>query len=620
MSTVYRPFTELNVGFSNAENYQRRENKELLTKYFVRDAYLERLLDLNIFFLVGEKGTGKTAYATFLENSQYKNHKVSIFNVRQTEYQKFLELKKAGQLPLSEYAEVWRTLLLIASATSILDLSGTPEFLKRFTKLGHLKNALEQFYEEGFSPEIISMLNFVESAEVASKLGVESLPAASSVKAKLKSERTETKAVFQTNLLKIRRVFEQALSGVKLNDDALIFIDGIDVRPADIPYADYFECVQGLIEAIWSINNDFLANIKDFPGRIRVVLLVRPDIFLRTGLHNLNTKLRDNSVFLNWITTYKDYRGSMLFRVADKLLSVQQPQPPEKVGVAWDHYFPFHAENVKAFSVSGAEGVNSFLSFLRFSYYRPRDINSMVAIIQEIIRRKRDFANYVEEDDFGDPSFRDALAEYLLGEIRDQLLFYYSQDEYALFLQFFSHLRGRQHFTYEQFVMAFNEFVVECANAGKILPQFFESSDVFLQFLYEQNVICYKERDASEKQRPEAFIRWCFRERTLANLAPKIRIGVEYEIFYGLTKALNIGRVVKVGKTRVGRQIGTVISLELEKGFGFIRGGERQADFYFKISEYQNRKGLPPQVSQKVSFEIYVKYGKPRARNVRPSR
>ena len=66
---MYHPFTGLNLGFSNAENYQRRENKELLEKYFVRDEFLERILDSNIFYLVGEKGTGKTAYATYLRNS-----------------------------------------------------------------------------------------------------------------------------------------------------------------------------------------------------------------------------------------------------------------------------------------------------------------------------------------------------------------------------------------------------------------------------------------------------------------------------------------------------------------------------------------------------------------------
>lgn len=612
---MYLPFTDLNVGFSNAENYQRRENKELLARYFVRDEYLDGILDPNVFYLVGEKGTGKTAYATYLENNEYKDHKVAIFDVRQTEYQKFLELKRQGHLPLSQYSEVWRTLLLMAAATNILEKSGTPDFLKRFTKIGALKNAIDEFYEHAFAPEIVKMLSFVESAELASSLIAKHMGAGANVSSKIRNEVRDSESIFQTHLMRIRKAFEIALSGVRLDKNFLIFIDGVDVRPGDITYSDYFECVRGLIDGVWAINNDFLANIKDSRGRIRVVLLVRPDTFLRTGLHNLNTKLRDNSVFLNWITTYKDYRGSLLFKVADRLLSVQQQNPGNKVGDAWDHYFPFYAENVMAKAVSGEAGVNSFLAFLRFSYYRPRDISSMIGTMQDIVRKKRGSAEYVNADDFNDSSFRDAHAEYLLGEIRDQLLFYYSQDEYILFLQFFSHLRGKRKFKYDEFTEAFNEFIIECDSARRQLPQFFETADIFLQFLYEQNVICYKEREETEDEDSEVFIRWCFRERTLSNMAPKIRVGVEYEIFYGLSKALNVGRPVRVRKPWTQRQVGTIINLDHEKSFGFIRGGERHTEFYFKFSEFQSQS-TTLRVSQKVSFEVEIKYGRPRARAV----
>ena len=430
-----KPFTDLNVGFANAENYRKRENKDLLAKFFVRDEFLERLLNKNVYYLVGEKGTGKTAYSTYLRNGDYKNHKSFTYDVRQTEYQKFLEMKLLGHLPLSQYAEVWRTLLLILSSVSVLESSGTPEFFKRFTKMRALQLAIDDFYQGAFAPEIVKILSFVESSELSTSLLLKHLAAEGGAKTERKSEIKDTNTTFQTNLLRIRQIFESALTALRLDSDYIVFVDGIDVRPANITYGDYFECVQGLIEAVWAINNDFFANVKGSKGRIRIVLLVRPDIFLRAGLHNVNTKIRDNSVFLNWSTTYKDYRASSLFKVADRLLSVQQDPVPQN-GVAWDFYFPFHAENVKAVEVSGDESVNSFLAFLRFSYYRPRDVNAMIGTLKEIVAR-RGPSDYIRTSDFNDPSFRDAHADYLLGEIRDQLLFYYSQAEYDLFLEFF---------------------------------------------------------------------------------------------------------------------------------------------------------------------------------------
>jgi cold shock CspA family protein len=184
-------------------------------------------------------------------------------------------------------------------------------------------------------------------------------------------------------------------------------------------------------------------------------------------------------------------------------------------------------------------------------------------------------------------------------------------------LQFFPHLRGKRKFSYEQYIEAFNEFIAECNETGRQLPQFFDSANGFLQFLYEQNVISYKERDVSEDESAEVFIRWCFRERTLANMAPKVRIGVEYEIFYGVSKALNVGKLVRPGSGASRRQIGTVARLYHEKGIGFIRGGEHHVEYYFKMSDAFIERGKHLRIGQKVSFEVYVKYGKPRARDVK---
>jgi hypothetical protein len=261
---MFRPFTELNTGFYNAENYRLRQNKELLEKFFVRDVYLDRLLDPNIYFLVGEKGTGKTAYATYLANNEYKNRKASVFDIRQTEYQKFLELKKHDHLVLSQYSEVWRVLLLMAAAVTVLSKSGTPDFLKRFTRLAALQNAINDFYENAFAPEIVKMISFVESSEIATSLIAKYMGLGSKLGSTVRTEHQESYATFQTSLLKLRQAFETALSSVKLDNDVLIFIDGIDVRPSDIAYGDYFECVRGLIEATWSVNNDFFFKYKRF--------------------------------------------------------------------------------------------------------------------------------------------------------------------------------------------------------------------------------------------------------------------------------------------------------------------------------------------------------------------
>jgi polynucleotide 5'-kinase involved in rRNA processing len=73
-----KKINELCLGFSDAENYMRRENKELFNKIFVKNCFLDHLLLPSTYFLIGEKGTGKTAYSVFLTNNFYKNTNCNI--------------------------------------------------------------------------------------------------------------------------------------------------------------------------------------------------------------------------------------------------------------------------------------------------------------------------------------------------------------------------------------------------------------------------------------------------------------------------------------------------------------------------------------------------------------
>src|SRR5258706_11354479 len=96
-----KPIPQLNLGFRDAENYKKKEYKEIFNKIFVRTSTLEKVCDSSTYFLVGEKGMGKTAYAVFFENNSYNNYLASLRYIRETEYQKFISLKKAKNLSLS---------------------------------------------------------------------------------------------------------------------------------------------------------------------------------------------------------------------------------------------------------------------------------------------------------------------------------------------------------------------------------------------------------------------------------------------------------------------------------------------------------------------------------------
>lgn len=52
---MLKKISELNLGFSDAQNYLQRGNKKMFSSVFVKNSYLEDLLQPHIYFLLGEK-------------------------------------------------------------------------------------------------------------------------------------------------------------------------------------------------------------------------------------------------------------------------------------------------------------------------------------------------------------------------------------------------------------------------------------------------------------------------------------------------------------------------------------------------------------------------------------
>src|SRR6185312_15998553 len=154
----------------------------------------------------------------------------------------------------------------------------------------------------------------------------------------------------------------------------------IDIRPDSVSYNDYIECIKGLATATWSINNEYFPNIKS-EGRLRVVLLIRPDIFASLNLQNSNNKIKDNAVLLDWRTNDTDFESSKIFRLADRLLLAQQEEYHE-TGESWNYYFPY-----TLLSKNDGKRDPSFIQFLRYSLYRPRDIVTMLDFVRDVHTR-----------------------------------------------------------------------------------------------------------------------------------------------------------------------------------------------------------------------------------------
>ena len=86
-----KDFHDLDFGYSDATNYRKsRKHKDFFASIFIKDDKLEKLMREDTYFLIGDKGTGKTAYAVFLENNEYQNTQSTIINLGATDYRIFM--------------------------------------------------------------------------------------------------------------------------------------------------------------------------------------------------------------------------------------------------------------------------------------------------------------------------------------------------------------------------------------------------------------------------------------------------------------------------------------------------------------------------------------------------
>ena len=521
---------ELNLGFSDAQNYTQRGNKQMLSEVFIKNAYLEKLLVPHVYYLIGEKGTGKTAYAVFLSNQEYKGTKSVLKFIQTTDYEKFHELKKRQLIDVSGYVDIWKTILLLLLAKSVAESDKTVSVFNR-TNLPNLLQAIDEYYNRAFSPEIVHALKIVDKSELAAKLICKFAEVGGSESTSLEFDEQR----LQMNLFYINEQFTKCLGSLKLSKNITLFIDGIDVRPSQIPYNEYLDCIKGLANACWSLNTEQFANVKDSKGQFKIVLLLRPDIFNSLNLQNATNKLADNSVFLEWRTTYTDYPTSNLYKMACKLISYNQgPETRLSENKIWDHYFDW---KLTSSNIQQREYDTAFIEFLKISLSRPRDIQRIMKIIQDIMSEK-DMGDKekFDVDVYSSNRFQNEYSEYFLSSLKDQLSFYYSEEDYKHFKKFFDFFDSPQ-FSFSEYMSAYRQFVDYILGNAKEIPQFVEDPKAFLQLLYDCNVIAAIEGDGE-------FFHFSYREKSPSNIAPEVLYGenITYRFHYGLYKKAKMGR------------------------------------------------------------------------------
>lgn len=487
-------FINIEIPFDEAENYFMPTNKEKLNKLFYQDRNFKILQLDTTYYLIGEKGSGKTTYCAYFCNNTINNIKSKRYPITVDDYNKIIQMKKEEKLNYTHYLTLWKAILLTKLLASIED---NEIGLFNGKAINNIRLLLQEYSFSQITMDTFSPVTFMDnekfSAGIGGQISTDESKFNGTFAQENASQLTREKYIYEDNWIKFINTIAAELSKLRLKNHHYLFVDGIDIRPRDISYSEYSNCIFPLVRAVYELNSDILCKIKDRKkGRLQIVLLTRLDIFLKSGLSNAGSKIADNSAFLNWsMSNEKSYRTSELFGLVNNILGPNILPEDEK---PWDKYFNFKIAR-------GRDSFNSFNYFLRLTTSRPRDFVKLLKISKELCEKDglENPTHTIIESDL----FQRAYSAYYVDSLRTGLGFYYSEVEIRVLIDFIRSIR-KCRITYGEFKGAWNRF----SDREKLETTFSNCFSV-ISLLFDYNIIGLYEDDA--------YYRWKYREVSIAN-------------------------------------------------------------------------------------------------------
>ena len=509
----FKLIKELDTVDDDAYNFYfgKDENiKSLFYKIFVADKFYEKIKKKNTYFIIGEKGSGKTAYAVyFCYNERKTLSKISMVDA--DVFSRFIGMKINEELRATSYKKIWKNIIYFMLFHELYSQLNSSFFSRIRNKklLKRIDCYNNKFSNEAYVPDYIKAIEMViqNAEEDATNLESENkkigLKAGASFKQKTSSESRFTETNSLTPLDNLLLKSEGILRDIKISRPINFFIDGIDVKPKSIAFEHYIECIEGLVNAIIEINRCNFNNLD-----LRVVLLIRPDILWNVDTHNMSGKITNNSVLLDWHTKDEDFKNSPIFLMADNYFNKQQNQE-KPLGESWKYYFPFIVKKK-------IKNLDPFVQILRITHYKPRDVITILNILIGLEKENLSGAqkSRFREDFLKNLDFRNKYKNYFKNQLKDHLSVYMSEQDFEILnelLTFLSINNLKKNFDRSSFIELYEKFCEE----QPTIPNVINNEGKILTLLYEASVIGF--HDLNDNWH------WFSKEKSYSNQKPSIK-------------------------------------------------------------------------------------------------
>lgn len=337
------------------------KNDDSLDRYFVEFPGYSNILKGKKRFIIGRKGTGKSA---ILQKIRLQAQNEATFfctdiSLRDFPLNDFKALGDRGLQDKSKYVSAWKFLLLTEIASMMIQDNSIVESLE----LEKIRGFLKENFPEGISvTETISKLRQNENKIVM----------AISILSGEHNSSSSTEITSQVHYNKAVKTLEELLAKISSESTFLLLIDELDegyrARNANLNVV-----ILALLRAVDELYNFFKKNaVKCIP-----ITALRSDIFDSLEDNDLN-KLDDYVLRLNWTTSESGLWS--LKQIAEKRIeaTVREKYP----GVPFGDYWSLVADESTV-----PKGLWQYICVLTFS--RPRDIIKLLKYCSEHVTGTR---------------------------------------------------------------------------------------------------------------------------------------------------------------------------------------------------------------------------------------
>lgn len=314
-------------------------------RYFYKSLDVEELLDGDKCFVIGRKGTGKTAIASYLRRRSGYDHFASLLTLKNFPFRSLYEYKDKGYFSPNEFITFWKYLIYTKLLYLICDNEKTPEELRREIEKNIPNNAQEVMAK---SVERTMSKSFsVGFASFKAGLGFSK-----------NSEKNELDWIDRVDALE-----EIIFKYIDCSKYFIVF-DELDedyryqsVMQTDRPYA---ELITGLFKAAQDVKSRFSEN----GFNVTPVVFLRDDIYSIISDHD-KSKWNDLAIELKWT------RYTIQALIAHRIARAIDPQAVNSnFGSTWHRIFS--NDNVD-YGGMRKKSMSSYEWITRQTLLRPRD-------------------------------------------------------------------------------------------------------------------------------------------------------------------------------------------------------------------------------------------------------